>query len=91
MSNINWYNPNRLLSYNALMSIVLSPRGNGKSFSAKEKIIKAYEKDKSQAVYVRRTRVEIDEVKGTYWNDISKKYPNHEYKIEGDIGFIDIN
>ena len=40
MSNINWYNPNRLLSYNALMSIVLSPRGNGKSFSAKEKIIK---------------------------------------------------
>ena len=89
MSNINWYNPNRLLSYNALMSIVLSPRGNGKSFSAKEKIIKAYEKDKSQAVYVRRTRVEIDEVKGTYWNDISKKYPNHEYRIEGDIGFID--
>ena len=89
MSNINWCNPNRLLSYNALMSIVLSPRGNGKSFSAKEKIIKAYEKDKSQAVYVRRTRVEIDEVKGTYWNDISKKYPNHEYKIEGDIGFID--
>ena len=65
MSNINWYNPNRLLSYNALMSIVLSPIENGKSFSAKEKIIKAYEKDKSQAVYVRRTRVEIDEVNGT--------------------------
>lgn len=89
MGNINWYNPNRLLSYNALMSIVLSPRGNGKSFSAKEKIVRAFEKDKSQAVYVRRTRVEIDEVKGTYWNDISKKYPNHDYKIEGDIGFID--
>lgn len=89
MGDFEWYNPNRLLSYNALMSIVLSPRGNGKSFSAKEKIIKNFEKDESQAVYVRRTRVEIDEVKGTYWNDIKMKYPNHDYKIEGDIGFID--
>ena len=88
-NDVNWYNPNRLLSYNALMSIVLSPRGNGKSFSAKEKIIKNFEKDESQAVYVRRTRVEIDEVKGTYWNDIKIKYPNHDYKIEGDIGYID--
>ena len=89
MGDFEWYNPNRLLSYNALMSIVLSPRGNGKSFSAKEKIIKNFEKDESQAVYVRRTRVEIDEVKGTYWNDIKMKYPNHDYKIEGDIGYID--
>ncbi|MGM9834812.1 MAG: phage DNA encapsidation protein [Bacilli bacterium] len=84
-----WYNPNRLLSYNALMSIVLSPRGNGKSYSAKEKIIKNFLKDGSQSVYVRRTKVEIDEVKNTYWKDIKDKYPEHDFKVEGDIGFID--
>ena len=41
-NEIEWYNPNRLLSYNALISIVLSPRGNGKSYSAKERIIKEW-------------------------------------------------
>ena len=91
MSNeIEWYNPNRLLSYNALMSIVLSPRGNGKSYSAKERIIKNFLKDGSQAVYIRRTKVEIDEVKLTYWNDISlnPKYQDLDFSVKGDIGYI---
>ena len=35
-----WYSPNRLLSHNALLNICLSPRGNGKSFSGKQRIIK---------------------------------------------------
>lgn len=83
-----WYSPNRLLSHNALISICLSPRGNGKSFSAKEKIIKNFLKDGSQAVYIRRTKVEIDEVKETYWNDVSIKYPDLDFKVIGDIGYI---
>ena len=83
-----WYNPNRLFSHNAFINFVMSPRGNGKSYSAKEKIIKNYLKDGSQSVYVRRTKVEIDEVKDTYWNDIQEAYPNLEFKVEGDIGYI---
>lgn len=83
-----WYNPNRLFSHNAFINFVMSPRGNGKSYSAKEKIIKNYLKDGSQSVYVRRTKVEIDEIKDTYWNDIQESYPNLEFKVEGDIGYI---
>ena len=88
MSNEKWYSPNRLLSHNAFINFVMSPRGNGKSYSAKKLIIKNYLKDGSQAVYVRRTKVEIDEVKDTYWNDIREEYPNLDFKIEGYIGYI---
>ena len=88
MSNEKWYSPNRLLSHNAFINFVMSPRGNGKSYSAKKLIIKNYLKDGSQAVYVRRTKVEIDEVKDTYWNDIGEEFPNLEFKVEGYIGYI---
>lgn len=88
MSNEKWYSPNRLLSHNAFINFVMSPRGNGKSYSAKKLIIKNYLKDGSQAVYVRRTKVEIDEVKDTYWNDIGEEYPDLDFKVEGYIGYI---
>ena len=88
MTNEKWYSPNRLLSHNAFINFVMSPRGNGKSYSAKKLIIKNYLKDGSQAVYVRRTKVEIDEVKDTYWNDIGEEYPDLDFKVEGYIGYI---
>lgn len=88
MSNEKWYNPNRLLSHNAFINFVMSPRGNGKSYSAKKLIIKNYLKNGSQAVYTRRTKVEIDEVKDTYWNDIREEYPELDFKVEGYIGYI---
>ena len=88
MTNEKWYSPNRLLSHNAFINFVMSPRGNGKSYSAKKLIIKNYLKNGSQAVYTRRTKVEIDEVKDTYWNDIREEYPDLDFKIEGYIGYI---
>ena len=88
MSNEKWYSPNRLLSHNAFINFVMSPRGNGKSYSAKKLIIKNYLKNGSQAVYTRRTKVEIDEVKDTYWNDIGEEFPNLDFKVEGYIGYI---
>ena len=88
MTNEKWYSPNRLLSHNAFINFVMSPRGNGKSYSAKKLIIKNYLKNGSQAVYTRRTKVEIDEVKDTYWNDIGEEYPDLDFKVEGYIGYI---
>lgn len=87
-TNSKWYSPTRLLSHNSFINFVMSPRGNGKSYSAKKLAIKNYLKNKSQTVYVRRTKVEIDEVKDTYWNDIKENYPNLDFKIEGYIGYI---
>lgn len=83
-----WYSPERLLSHNAFLNFVMSPRGNGKSYSAKKRIIKNFLKDGSQAVYVRRYKTELDEVKDTFWNDISIEFPNLEFEVKGYIGYI---
>lgn len=83
-----WYSPERLLSHNAFLNFVMSPRGNGKSYSAKKRIIKNFLKDGSQAVYVRRTKVEVDEVKDTFWKDISQEFPNLDFEVRGYIGYI---
>ena len=40
-----WYSPNRLLSHNALLNICLSPRGNGKTYSAKDSYYTSQPKD----------------------------------------------
>lgn len=84
-----WYSCNRLLSHNAFISMVMSPRGNGKTYDGKKLIIKNFLKDGSQSVYVRRKKTEIDEVKNNFWKDIQEEFPNHEFTVEGTVGFID--
>lgn len=84
-----WYSCNRLLSHNAFISMVMSPRGNGKTYDGKKLIIKNFLKDGSQSVYVRRKKTEIDEVKNNFWKDIQEEFPNHDFTVEGTVGFID--
>lgn len=85
----NWYSYNRLLSHNGFINVVLSPRGNGKSYGAKKIIIDDFLKKGYESVYVRRTKTELDKAKKTFFNDIKKEYPNHEFKVQGDVGLID--
>ena len=84
-----WYSPNRLLSHNALLNICLSPRGNGKTYSAKDKIIKNWLKKRKQSVYIRRYKTELEDMKDTFFDDIKEKYPKHEFKVLGYEGYID--
>lgn len=84
-----YYSSHKLFSHNAFLNIVMSGRGTGKSFEGKNLIIKNFLKDGSQSVYIRRTKVELDSVKKTYWNDIRNFYPNLEFEVKGDIGYID--
>lgn len=83
-----YYNSNTLFSHNALVNLVMSGRGTGKSYEGKKIVIRNWIKDKSQSVYVRRTKVELDGMKSTYWNDISLEYPHLEFSVKGDIGYI---
>lgn len=51
--------------------MILGARGCGKSFGAKLKVIKKYEKNKKQFVYVRRTQEELKLVCKTLFNDLN--------------------
>lgn len=84
----NWYSYNNLLSYNIFMNIVMSPRGNGKSYGAKKLIIENYLKRGKQSVYIRRTKTELDGIKDKYWHDIMHEYPDLEFTVKGYEGYI---
>jgi len=85
----NWYSPNRLLSHNAFINFVMSPRGNGKTYSCKDYIVKNFKKKGKQSVFVRRTAVEIDNMKQKFWDNMILKYPEYDFSIEGNTGLID--
>lgn len=54
-----FYNYNKILSYNALINILIGERGVGKTFGASEMVIKDYLKNDNQFAYIRRYKTEL--------------------------------
>lgn len=71
--------------------MVLSNRGGGKTFNMTRWCIDDFLKRKAQAVWVRRYQTEVDEVlqNGKFFDAVREYYPNHDLKIDGNIGYID--
>ena len=83
-----YYNYNKIRSYNALFNFIISNRGGGKSYGAKEMVIKNFLKRGEQFVYVRRYKAEIKEIQKTLFSDIQEKFPNTDFKIDGSTVYI---
>lgn len=83
-----WYSYQKLLSQNCFLNIIMSPRGNGKSYGAKKLMIDNFIKKGKQSVYIRRTQTELDGMKMTFFADIADKYPNIDFEVKGNIGYI---
>ena len=86
-----YYNYNKIRSYNALFNFIISNRGGGKSYGAKEMVIKNFLKRGEQFVYVRRYKAEIKEIQKTLFSDIQEKFPNTLFKIDGSTVYINNN
>lgn len=89
-----WYNINNTLSHNALINIVIGPRGYGKTYAAKKLGVKSFLKDGSQFIYLRRYETELDEVKDSLMNDliVNGEFPHNQieykdgtYTVDGKI------
>ena len=89
MSNekIEFYDYNRIKSYNALFNFILSPRGNGKTFGAKEFCIKRFIKYGEQFIYVRRYKSEFKKLQ-LFFDDIRFKFPNVKLEVKGKTFYI---
>ena len=83
-----YYSRNDLLSYNALFSFVVGERGTGKTYQFKDWAISDFIKNGNQFVYVRRYKTEFKDI-GNFFDDIMKKYPEHEFKIAHGKFYID--
>lgn len=83
-----WYSYQRLLSQNCFLNVIMSPRGNGKSYGAKKIMIDNFLKKGKQSVYVRRTQTELDGMKMTFFADIAHLYEDIDFEVIGDVGYI---
>lgn len=80
-----WYDIKPLIDRGKIYNFVVSPRGNGKTFSAKLWAIDEFLNTGKQFIYVRRYREESQISADFFFSDIisSKKYPDVEFSRKG--------
>lgn len=80
-----YFNYNKAMSYNAMLTIIIGERGVGKTYGAKDYCVKHYNKKKKRFAWLRRYSTDLDSAIGTsdhadFFKDISEKYPG-KYRI----------
>lgn len=79
-----YYNFDKLMSYNAMINIVLGDRGCGKSFNSKVLVLRNFLKTGEQFIYLRRYKTELDSALATFWDDLQANgyFEDHELKVK---------
>ena len=75
-----YYNVNNTLSRNRLFNFVVGPRGAGKTYGAKKRVMKNWLDKGEQFVYLRRYHTEMpaSQMKN-FFSDVYKEYPDHQW------------
>lgn len=81
MTEFNYYNPNKLLSYNRILNFVIGARGIGKSYAFKKYPINRFLKHDEQFIYVRRFKTELRKV-NNYFDDIKQEFDDVKFEVK---------
>ena len=84
-----YYNIDSALSYNALFTMIMGGRGIGKTYSAKKRAIKNFLAKGEQFVYLRRYKTELKKSVPTFFADVAKEFPDHQFKATAKGLYID--
>lgn len=80
-----YYNYYRIISYNALLNMLVGPRGIGKTFGATEFVTDQFIKKKDQFVYLRRYKTELSKSLKNFFSSVIKenKFPKNKLESKG--------
>lgn len=80
-----YYNYDRIISYNALLNIIVGPRGIGKSFGATDFVTNQFIKKGDQFVYLRRYKTELSKSAKSFFSALinEEKYLEHSLEVKG--------
>ena len=81
-----FYNPERILSYNALLNIIIGERGVGKTYSFKTFAVKRFLNKGKQFAYIRRYDTDLEASVGSsndnkFFEQIRNEFPESTFKI----------
>lgn len=81
-SKLPFYNFNKIYSYNATYNFILGGRGIGKTFGAKEKVVKDAIKNGNQFILLRRWKTEL-KTKDGFMADLKArgKFPEWDFRV----------
>ena len=83
-----YYNPNKLLSYNRILSFVIGARGIGKTYGLKKYSIKRFIKHGEQFIYLKRYKTDIKGI-DQFFDTVAQDFPEHTFKVKGRELYID--
>lgn len=86
MDNSIFYNPEKILSYNALLNLIIGERGVGKTYSFKTFAVKRFLNKGKQFAYIRRYDTDLEASVGSsndnkFFEQIKKEFPDSTFKI----------
>ena len=81
-----FYSPDRIISYNALLSIIIGERGVGKTYGFKKYAVKRFLNKHKQFAYIRRYDTDLEASVGTtqdnkFFEQIKNEFPDSTFKI----------
>ncbi len=81
-----YYSPERILSYNALLNLVIGERGVGKTYSFKTFAVKRFLNKGKQFAYIRRYDTDLEASVGNtndnkFFEQIKNNFPESSFKI----------
>ena len=87
-----WYSYDKVLSYNAMMNMIIGERGVGKSFNLKVYLLNRFKKKHRQFIYLRRYDTELQKSlkKDEFFSDIRNdpSLINDEMHVKGERLYI---
>ena len=86
-----YYNYDRIISYDALLNILIGERGVGKTYGASKLVVKEFIKKKRQFVYLRRYKTELSRSTKKFFQELIKneEFPDHQLEVKGNTFIID--
>ena len=86
-----YYSLQRVLSFNALINLIIGERGVGKSYSAKKHVINRFIKHDEEFVYLRRYKTELKTSVPKFFDDINanNEFKGHDMKVKNNLFYID--
>ena len=86
-----YFSYKRILSYNALLNIVVASRGVGKTYGATKLLVNDFLKNKNEFVYIRRYKTELQKSVKKFFEAVSLngEFKGHSLYNKGNTFFID--
>lgn len=80
---LSWYNFDKLYSYDCVQNYIVGSRGEGKTFGAVLRGIRAFLANGEEFIYLRRVQPEIDMSSGSFFHAMERKnmFPDWDFRV----------